>query len=134
MTNIAQLLLSGSPAVATALAACPCQYSPFHRLIGYTDFVAKWVTVTVTDGQGRRHSLDLLAESSYDAAHLFFCEAHADKTRMLPLPDRRTIFEVVTNGRVYTVRGERLRAWIEERRSKSSGPRGYLFKQRPVLE
>ena len=38
-------------------------------------FVSKWCTVTVTEPDGRRHSLDVLAESTYDAAHLFVVEA-----------------------------------------------------------
>jgi hypothetical protein len=29
--------------------------------------VGKWCTVTVTDATGRRHSLDVLADSTYDA-------------------------------------------------------------------
>jgi hypothetical protein len=31
---------------------------------------AKWCTVTTLDGDGKRYSLDVLAESSFDAAHL----------------------------------------------------------------
>jgi hypothetical protein len=33
--------------------------------------VAKWCTLTTTDGDGKRYSLDVQAESSYDAAHLY---------------------------------------------------------------
>lgn len=42
-------------------------YSLFVR---YDDFVAKWCTVTVTDSEGKRYSVDVQATSSYDAAHL----------------------------------------------------------------
>jgi hypothetical protein len=31
--------------------------------------VANWATVTVTDKHGVRHSIDVKAESTYDAAH-----------------------------------------------------------------
>jgi hypothetical protein len=31
--------------------------------------VGKWCTVTVVTPDGRRHSIDVNAESSYDAAH-----------------------------------------------------------------
>ena len=33
--------------------------------------VGKWCTVTVTDGDGKRYSVDVNADSSYDAAHLY---------------------------------------------------------------
>jgi hypothetical protein len=33
--------------------------------------VGKWCTVTVTDREGRRYSVDVNAGSSYDAAHLY---------------------------------------------------------------
>jgi hypothetical protein len=38
----------------------------------YNIGMAEWCTVTVIDPDGRRHSLDVLAEGTYDAAHLFF--------------------------------------------------------------
>jgi len=34
-----------------------------------------WCTVTVTDANGRRHSLDVIASSTYDAAHLYVTHA-----------------------------------------------------------
>lgn len=94
----------------------------------------RWCTVTVLDAGGRRHSLDLVAESSYDAAHLYFAQAKTDPKSMLPIPTRETVFEVVLDGRVYRVPGERLREWIAKRRTEGKGPSGYLFKQRPVLD
>jgi hypothetical protein len=41
--------------------------------------VSKWCTITLTDAKGERHSLDVLAQSNYDAAHLFvtFCKGPA---------------------------------------------------------
>lgn len=33
--------------------------------------MGKWCTVTVTDGEGKRYSLDMNGDSSYDAAHLY---------------------------------------------------------------
>jgi hypothetical protein len=49
-------------------------------------FVASWCTVTVIDPDGRRHSLDVLADSSYDATHLFFGHAKAHRGSGLPIP------------------------------------------------
>jgi hypothetical protein len=45
---------------------------------------ARWCTVTVTDAEGRRHSMDLKAESSYDAAHLYVTTAKSQETAMMP--------------------------------------------------
>jgi len=67
-------------------------------------FVSKWCTVTVTEPDGRRHSLDVLAESTYDAAHLFVVEAKKERAVGLPKPTLATIFEVVASGKVYRVR------------------------------
>jgi hypothetical protein len=41
--------------------------------------MARWATVTVTDPEGRRHSVDVLAESTFDAAHLFVVEAMKER-------------------------------------------------------
>jgi len=67
--------------------------------------VSKWCTVTVTEPDGRRHSLDVLAESTYDAAHLFVVEAKKERAVGLPKPTLATVFEVVASGRVYRVAG-----------------------------
>ena len=90
--------------------------------------------MTVTDANGRRRSLDVLADSSYDAAHLFVVEAKAKRAVGLPKPTVATVFEVVADGRVYRVDGEALQRWIVERRQKWNGPKGYMFRQRPGLE
>jgi hypothetical protein len=42
----------------------------------------RWCTVTVTDPDGRRHSVDVQAMSTFDAAHLFVVEAK--RTRSWP--------------------------------------------------
>ena len=46
----------------------PIQSSPCLR---YAVVMGRWCTVTVTDGEGKRYSLDVNASSSYDAAHLY---------------------------------------------------------------
>jgi hypothetical protein len=94
---------------------------------------AKWVTVTVTDPDGRRHSLDVQATSTYDAAHLYVMEAKKERAVGLPKPTLATVFEVVTDGKVYRVKGEALQKWIVERRQKWQGPKGYMFTKRPGL-
>ena len=97
-------------------------------------FVSRWCTVTVTDPDGRRHSLDVLADSSYDAAHLFVVEAKNERAVGLPKPTLATVFEVVVSGRVYRVAGTALQRWIIERRQQWNGPKGYMFSKRPGLE
>jgi hypothetical protein len=78
--------------------------------------------------------LDLLADSTYDAAHLFVTEAKKERAVGLPNPTLATIFEVVANGKVYRVSGVALQRWIVERREKWNGPKGYMFTKRPGLE
>ena len=90
--------------------------------------------MTVCGPDGRRHSVDVLAESTYDAAHLYVCEAKEKRGVGLPKPTLATIFEVVVGGKVYRVAGAALQRWILERREKWNGPKGYMFKRRPALE
>jgi len=96
--------------------------------------VASWCTVSVVDPDGRRHSLDVLADSSYDAAHLFYTHAKAHRGSGLPIPTPETIFEVTAKGKVHTVPGSKLRAWILKERTQRKGPQGYLFGKRPVMD
>ena len=92
--------------------------------------MSRWCTVTVVDPDGRRHSLDVLADSTYDAAHLFVVEAKKERAVGLPKPT----LAIVAAGKVYHVAGAALQTWIVERRQKWNGPKGYLFCQRPGLE
>lgn len=93
----------------------------------------RWCTVTVTDEAGRRHSLDVQASSTFDAAHLYVAQAKTNPDARLPLPTLATVFEVVTSGRVYRVKGAALQRWIAQRRQEWKGPKGFLFGQRPTL-
>jgi hypothetical protein len=115
----------------------PCA-SPEIRLLfasrGILLFVSRWCTVTVTDPDGRRHSLDVLADSTYDAAHLFVVEAKKERAVGLPKPTLATVFEVVADGKVYHVAGVALQRWIVERREKWNGPKGFMFCKRPGLD
>src|SRR5579862_3467209 len=56
--------------------------SPFLHAVG----VGKWYTVTVTDGEGRRYSLDVKAASSYDAAHLCLTHVRGNPGCGMPIP------------------------------------------------
>ena len=96
--------------------------------------MSRWCTVTVIDPDGRRHSLDVLADSTFDAAHLFVVEARNERSVGLPQPTLATVFEVVADGKVYRVAGAALQRWIVERRQKWNGPKGFLFNKRPGLE
>ena len=95
--------------------------------------MAKWCTVTTVDGEGRRYSLDVLADSSYDAAHLYLCHVKSIPGCGFPIPTTSTTFDVVANGKILTVSGVRLKTWIQNRREEWKGPRGILFKQRPMI-
>jgi hypothetical protein len=75
-----------------------------------------------------------MAESTYDAAHLFVVEAKDKRAVGLPRPTEATIFEVVAAGKVYHVQGAALQQWIVERRKSWNGPKGYMFRKRPGLE
>jgi hypothetical protein len=100
--------------------------------------VAKWCTVIVTDSKGQRHSVDVRAESSFDAAHLFVATAKAQSPAFvpepLPQPTLLTRFEVSADGKILHVDGEALQRWILKRRGELTGPKGLLFGQRPTLE
>ena len=95
--------------------------------------MGKWCTVTVTDGGGQRYSVDVNADSSYDAAHLYLTHVLSHPGCGFPIPTTATTFEVVTDGRILHVPGSRLRKWIENRRQEFKGPRGLLFSQRPMI-
>jgi hypothetical protein len=61
-------------------------------------------------------------------------EAKEERAVALPKPTPATVFEVVTAGKVYRVKGAALQKWIVERRQRWNGPKGYLFSKRPGLE
>lgn len=96
--------------------------------------MARWCTVTANDSSGRRFSFDILAESAYDAAHLYLAEAKNREAEMLPVPNRATMIEVAVDGKLLRIRGDSLRRWIAKRRSEINGPRGVMFRKRPQLE
>ena len=56
------------------------------------------VPVTVTDAEGARHSIDVRAESTFDAAHLYVATARSQQAAMLPsripVPTVAIVFEV----------------------------------------
>lgn len=90
--------------------------------------------MTVIDPDGRRHSLDVLADSSYDAAHLFYTHARTHRGSGLPIPTIETVFEVSVKGRVHSVLGAKLKEWIVRERSERKGPMGYMFAKRPTMD
>jgi hypothetical protein len=94
----------------------------------------RWCTVTVIEKSGRRHSLDILAGSTFDAAHIFVTHAKADPRNGIPLLTRDTLFEVAVGGNVHRVAGKDLQRWILKEREERKGPRGILFSRRPTLD
>ena len=55
----------------------------------------RWCTVTVIEQSGRRHSVDVLACSTFDAAHIFVTHAKADPRNGIPRLSVDSVFEVV---------------------------------------
>jgi hypothetical protein len=94
----------------------------------------RWCTVTVTDAEGRRHSVDVQATSSFDAAHLYVVEAKKERAVGLPKPTLATVFEVVTAGRVYPRDGSRAGALNCGKAEGLESAESYLFRRRPRLE
>lgn len=93
-----------------------------------------WCTVTTCDADGRRYSLDLQANSKYDAAHLYLDLIVAEGSGRIPIPTLATTFEVVAQGKIHYVKGADLQQWIQLRRAEWNGPRGELFRRRATLE
>ena len=109
--------------------------SPFVRLGVYIICVGKrWATVTVTDSEGRRHSVDVYACSTYDAAHMFVAHAKTIPQSGLPPLREGTVFEVIAGGEIHYIKGSALQRWILRERQERKGPAGFLFSQRPTLE
>ena len=82
--------IRGVDAVRTRPRENGGQNSPFFR---YAIDMGKWCTVTVTDGGGQRHSLDVNADSSYDAALLYLTHVRGNPGCGLPFPTSSTPFE-----------------------------------------
>jgi hypothetical protein len=94
----------------------------------------RWCTVTVIEESGRRHSVDVLASSTFDAAHIFVTHAKADPRNGIPRLSVDSVFEVTVGGKIHRVAGKDLQRWILKEREKRKGPRGILFSRRPNLD
>jgi hypothetical protein len=94
----------------------------------------RWCTVTVIEESGRRHSVDVLASSTFDAAHIFVTHAKADPRNGIPRLSVDSVFEITVGGKVHRVEGRALQQWILKERDGRKGPRGVLFSRRPTLE
>jgi hypothetical protein len=79
------------------------------------DVPEHWWTVRVTDEKGR---LDVQASSTFDAAHLYVPHTKNNPGAQLPVLTLATVFEIVTSGRIYRVKGGALQRWIAERRQE----------------
>ncbi len=98
----------GNLCIREAIVA-PRHIRPVFAILGD---MGKWCTVTLLDKDGRRHSLDVNAESSYDAAHLYVTHAKSQAECGLPIPTLASVFEIVFDGKVFRVKGEDLERWI----------------------
>jgi hypothetical protein len=96
------------------------------------------VPATVTDAEGARHSIDVRAESTFDAAHLYVATARSQQAAMLPsripVPTVAIVFEVVAEGKIFRVHRAALRRWIAKRREELGGPKGQLVRERPGID
>jgi hypothetical protein len=61
----------------------------------------RWCTVTVIEQSGRRHSVDILASSTFDAAHIFVTHAKADPRNGIPRLSVDSVFEVAVDGKIH---------------------------------
>jgi hypothetical protein len=96
--------------------------------------MSQWCTVTVTDVDGRRHSIDVLADSSYDAASLFLAKAAFDPDAGLPQPTIDTVFQVIAGWRMFRVHGTALERWTIDQRQTLGGEGEGLSYAGPELE
>ena len=90
----------------------------------------RWATVTVTDSNGRRHSVDVQACSTFDAAHLFVAHAKSNPQNEVPPLGPDTVFEVIAGGAIHYIKGAALQRWIHKERQERKGPARLLFSQR----
>jgi hypothetical protein len=51
----------------------------FPSFLRRTGKMMRWCTVTVTGQEGRRHSVNLQATSTFDAGHLYVVEAKKER-------------------------------------------------------
>jgi hypothetical protein len=58
--------------------------------------MGRWCIVTITDGEGKRFSLDVNADSSCDAPHRFVTHVRNNPSRGFPIPATSTQFDIVT--------------------------------------
>jgi hypothetical protein len=94
--------------------------------------MGRWCSVCLIDSEGLRHSLDVQAESTFDAAHRYVTFVRDNPTCGLPIPTTKSNFEVAVQGKFYRVHGAALQKWILKRRQEMNGPAGMLFNQRAV--
>jgi hypothetical protein len=106
-------------------------YSPSRYTAGMGE---RWCTVTMIEESGRRHSVDVLASSTFDAAHIFLTHAKADPRNGIPRLSLDSVFEVVVDGKIHRVEGRALQQGILRERRERKGPREVLFSRRPTLD
>jgi len=82
--------------------------------------------------------MDVFAQSTYDAAHLYVTSAKSQEAAAaafrVPLPTLATVFEIVADGKIFHVKGVALQRWIIKRRQELGGPAGLVFRERPGLD
>jgi hypothetical protein len=88
----------------------------------------RWCTVTVIEESGRRHSVDVLASSTFDAAHIFITHAKADPRNGIPRLSLDSVFEVAVGGKIHRIAGKALQQWILKGGRSARARAGFCFR------
>jgi hypothetical protein len=88
----------------------------------------RWCTVTVIEESGRRHSVEVLASSTFDAAHIFITHAKADPRNGIPRLSQNSVFEVVVGGKIHRIAGKALQLWILKEGRNVKTRAGFCFR------
>jgi hypothetical protein len=104
----------------------------------YNAGMARWCTVTVTDADGTRHSIDVRAESTFDGTNLYVVTAKTQQAlpppSRIPVPTVATIFEVWQNGKSSRCAEPHCGAGSPSDDRSWAVREGPLFRERPGID
>jgi hypothetical protein len=89
----------------------------------------RWATVTVTDSKGQRHSVDVYARSTCDAAHLFVTHARANPKNGLPPWEERRCLRLPPPARFITSEAMRFGDGLLRSVRSGKGRRDFCFRK-----
>jgi hypothetical protein len=90
----------------------------------------RWCAVTVIEESGRRRSVDVLASSSFDAAHIFVTHVKAAPRQRHPSTrlSLESVLEIVVDGKIHRVEGKTLQQRILKRRRNVKAGEEFSFR------